>query len=68
MLEVVTVEPKVHPKLSVIWLHELGADAYDFEPAVPYLNIPKRCPVSFVFPNAPEKSITINMGMRMRAR
>ncbi len=67
MLEVVTVEPKAPPKLSVIWLHGLGADAHDFEPAVPYLNIPQRCPVRFVFPNAPEKSVTINMDMRMRA-
>ena len=67
MLEVITVEPKAPPKFSVIWLHGLGADAHDFEPAVPYLNIPQRCPVRFVFPNAPKKSVTINMGMRMRA-
>ena len=67
MLEVVTVEPKAPPKLSVIWLHGLGADAHDFLPAVPYLNIPQRCPVRCVFPNASEKSVKINMGMRMRA-
>ena len=67
MLEVVTLQPVTSPRLSVIWLHGLGADGHDFEPIVPHLNIPSRYPVRFVFPHAPVRSVTINMGMKMRA-
>lgn len=49
----------------VIWLHGLGADATDFEPIVPLL--PLNVPLRFVFPNAPERAVTINGGMVMRA-
>jgi len=51
----------------VIWLHGLGADAHDFEPVVPELRLPASTPVRFIFPNAPQRPVTINMGMRMRA-
>ncbi len=50
---------------TVIWLHGLGADAHDFEPIVPLLNLGQ--PVRFVFPNAPVRPVTINAGMEMRA-
>ncbi|TNF87395.1 MAG: alpha/beta fold hydrolase, partial [Gammaproteobacteria bacterium] len=48
-----------------IWLHGLGADAHDFEPIVPLLNLHQ--PLKFVFPNAPVRPVTINAGMEMRA-
>ncbi|MDE0308623.1 MAG: dienelactone hydrolase family protein [Acidiferrobacterales bacterium] len=67
MLDAVTIEPKNPPILSVIWLHGLGADGHDFEPIVPHLNIPQSCPVRFIFPHAPIQSVTINLGMKMRA-
>ena len=67
MLDVVTIQPNGTPQLSVIWLHGLGADAHDFEPIVPHLNIPANFSVRFVFPNAPVQPVTINMGMSMRA-
>jgi len=51
----------------VIWLHGLGADGHDFEPLVPMLGLPRRLAVRFVFPHAPERPVTVNMGMRMRA-
>jgi len=51
----------------VIWLHGLGADGRDFEPIVPELGLPASKPVRFIFPNAPQRPVTINMGMRMRA-
>ena len=51
----------------MIWLHGLGADGHDFEPLVPMLGLPRRLAVRFVFPHAPERPVTINMGMRMRA-
>ena len=50
---------------SVIWLHGLGADAHDFEPVVPLLNLAR--PLRFVFPNAPVRPVTVNAGMEMRA-
>ncbi len=67
MLDVITIEPTNPPILSVIWLHGLGADGHDFEPVVPHLNIPDSYPVRFVFPHAPIQSVTVNMGMKMRA-
>jgi len=53
------------PVGTVIWMHGLGADAHDFEPIVPLLELQR--PLRFVFPNAPERPVTINDGMRMRA-
>ena len=53
------------PAGTVIWLHGLGADARDFEPIVPMLRL--AAPLRFVFPNAPERAVTINGGMVMRA-
>ena len=50
---------------TVIWLHGLGADAHDFEPVVPMLNLHR--PLRFVFPNAPMRSVAINNGAEMRA-
>ena len=50
---------------TVIWLHGLGADAHDFEPIVPMLNLNRT--LRFVFPNAPLRSVTINGGEEMRA-
>ncbi|MEZ0373658.1 MAG: alpha/beta hydrolase [Candidatus Sericytochromatia bacterium] len=48
---------------AVIWLHGLGASGHDFEPLVPYLGLKSN--VHFVFPNAPARPVTINMGMVM---
>ena len=65
--ETVEVETGPKPAAAVIWLHGLGADGHDFEPVVPALRLPADLPVRFVFPHAPERPVTINMGMRMRA-
>jgi phospholipase/carboxylesterase len=62
-----TIEVETGPRAAVIWLHGLGADGHDFEPIVPELGLPGSMPVRFVFPNAPLRPVTINMGMRMRA-
>ena len=59
------IETGEAPVAAVIWLHGLGADARDFEPAVPAL-APARA-VRFVFPNAPMRPVTINGGAVMRA-
>src|SRR5690242_1873315 len=57
----------IEPVSSVIWLHGLGADGYDFVPIVPELRLPDHCAPRFVFPHAPVRAVTINNGMPMRA-
>ena len=64
-LECLRRETTDNPTASVIWLHGLGADATDFEPMVPMLDI--QASVRFIFPNAPIRPVTINGGMEMRA-
>jgi phospholipase/carboxylesterase len=64
-MQAVEMETGPNPVAAVIWLHGLGADGHDFEPIVPELRLAK--PVRFVFPHAPIRPVTINMGMRMRA-
>jgi phospholipase/carboxylesterase len=66
-LETVEIETAAAPDAAVIWLHGLGADGHDFEPVVPELRLPPALGVRFVFPHAPIRPVTLNMGMRMRA-
>ncbi len=54
-------------EITIIWLHGLGADGHDFEPIVPQLVDPSWPAIRFVFPHAPIRPVTINMGMPMRA-
>ena len=63
-MDAIEIETGPSPLGAVIWLHGLGADGHDFEPVVPELELEK--PVRFVFPHAPIRPVTINMGMRMR--
>ena len=67
VLDCLEINPDIDPVASVIWLHGLGADGYDFEPIVHELRLPKSLPLRFVFPHAPERPVTINAGMVMRA-
>jgi phospholipase/carboxylesterase len=64
-MDAVEIETGSPPRAAVIWLHGLGADGHDFEPIVPELRLKQA--VRFVFPHAPERPVTINQGMRMRA-
>jgi phospholipase/carboxylesterase len=66
-LDCVELEPETPATASVIWLHGLGADGNDFVPIVPELRLPDSLAVRFVFPHAPERPVTLNGGMRMRA-
>ncbi len=67
ILETHEIETGEKPSISVIWLHGLGADGFDFAPIVPEL-IRKNWPaIRFVFPHAPVRAVTINNGFRMRA-
>ncbi len=67
LLDCVEINPGAKASFTVIWLHGLGADGHDFEPIVPALRLPENIPVRFVFPHAPERPVTINGGMVMRA-
>lgn len=66
-IESLEVETGGQPDASVIWLHGLGADGHDFEPVVPMLGLDAALALRFVFPHAPIRPVTINMGMPMRA-
>jgi len=60
----------IHSKIdaSVIWLHGLGADGYDFEPVARQLLQPDALPnVRFILPHAPEMAVTRNNGYVMPA-
>ena len=58
------VETSQPIKNTVIWLHGLGADGYDFVPIVDRFNIPN---TRFIFPHAPHRPISMNNGYEMRA-
>jgi len=63
----VTLVPRVPALASVILLHGLGADGWDFVPIVGELGLPESLPVRFVFPHAPVRPVTVNNGFEMRA-
>jgi phospholipase/carboxylesterase len=65
--EVVEVCTGQDPAASVIWLHGLGADGHDFEPAVPHMLWENAPAIRFIFPHAEVRPVTVNGGMRMRA-
>ncbi len=67
LLEAVEVTLGETCERSVIWLHGLGADGYDFQPIVPELGLPRDAGVRFVFPHAPQRPVSVNAGMTMRA-
>lgn len=66
-LDAIEIETGPAPDAAVLWLHGLGADGHDFEPLVPELRLPRELRVRFVFPHAPVRPVTLNMGMSMRA-
>ncbi len=60
----IEIASKQTANASVIWMHGLGADGYDFVPVVEMLNLPH---VRFILPHAPYRNITRNNGYEMRA-
>lgn len=71
LLESVEVATGPAPVASVIWMHGLGADGYDFVPVVKELDMNTlpglEAGVRFIFPHAPMRPVTLNNGMVMRA-
>jgi len=66
-LECVELQTHPHPAASIIWLHGLGADGFDFVPVVRELQALGAPPARYVFPHAPMRPVTINGGYVMRA-
>jgi phospholipase/carboxylesterase len=66
-LEAVELQTVTNPAATVIWLHGLGADGYDFVPVVRELESLGAPPARYVFPHAPMRPVTINGGYVMRA-
>lgn len=66
-MDAVIVEPTEIATACVIWLHGLGASGHDFEPIVPVLDKKITQQTRFIFPHAPQRPVTINGNMIMRA-
>lgn len=54
-----------NPTHAIIWLHGLGATADDFVPVIPYLGLLETPAIRFIFPQAPDRPITVNGGYVM---
>jgi len=67
LLAAVELQTNPTPTASVIWLHGLGADGYDFVPVVRELEALGAPAARYVFPHAPTRPVTINGGYVMRA-
>lgn len=65
MLNAHEISSSENPAVSVIWLHGLGADGYDFAPIAEELALPVA--VRYVFPHAPSMAVTVNAGYVMPA-
>lgn len=63
----IEIEPSIPAKKSLIWLHGLGADGYDFVPIAQELALPDEFGMRFVFPHAPVIPVTLNNNYMMRA-
>ena len=67
ILPAVEMSSSIPVTASVIWMHGLGADGYDFVDIIPELQLPRTMGVRFIFPHAPQRPVTINGGYVMRA-
>lgn len=54
------INSKLKHQYTVIWLHGLGANAYDFFNLAPELYFKKKNHVKFIFPNAANQKVSIN--------
>lgn len=64
MLDYFQLEAAETPAAIMLWLHGLGADGYDLEPAAQMLATRT---VRHVFAHAPVRPVTLNGGLAMRA-
>mmetsp|Transcript_12356 Transcript_12356/g.29593 ORF Transcript_12356/g.29593 Transcript_12356/m.29593 type:complete len:264 (+) Transcript_12356:242-1033(+) len=64
MADPVIVAPTAQHSASVIWMHGLGDQGAGWASHAPELKMPW---VKWIFPNAPNRAVTINMGAQMPA-
>lgn len=67
LIEHVELCTGANPVGTVIWMHGLGADCWDFVSLIKELTLPKNTPLRFIFPQAPSRPVTINGGNVMPA-
>jgi len=67
LLDHIELATGADPQGTIIWMHGLGADGWDFVPIVKELPIPPKPALRFIFPHAAERPVTINNGYVMRA-
>ena len=67
LLDLIELNTGAEPRATIIWMHGLGADGWDFVPIVKELPLPAGLPLRFIFPHASERPVTINNGYVMRA-
>ena len=67
LLQHIELNTGADPVGTIIWMHGLGADGWDFVPIVRELPLPDDLALRFIFPHAPVQAVTINNGMEMRA-
>lgn len=65
LIEHIELTTGLNPKGTVIWMHGLGADCWDFVPLIKELGLSADLPLRFIFPQAPSRPITINNGYVM---
>src|ERR1044072_3508338 len=65
--DAVVLDPSAPATSTVIWLHGLGADGFDFVPIVNELRLPAPQATRFILPHATPRPVTINNGFVMRA-
>lgn len=65
-IEAHVIHPKGKHRASIIWLHGLGADGFDFAPVAEEFDFDGD-DVKFIFPHAPIRPVTISHGFPMRA-
>jgi phospholipase/carboxylesterase len=65
--EAVILMPSGAVTSTVVWMHGLGADGYDFVPIAEELQLPAGLGTKFIFPHARQRPVTINNGFVMRA-
>ena len=62
LLDCVEINPESDPASVIIWLHGLGADGQDFEAYAAAIQLPASLAVRYVFPTAPRRAVTVDMG------
>jgi len=67
MGSIIIEPPQAKATASVIWLHGLGASAAELAALVPVLDLPAEHSIRFVFPQAPDRPVSVNNGYVMPA-